>query len=402
MRVAVVTRTTERRGGIETYLEMVLGALARRGHALALFCEEPDSGHTPTIELPAEITLLTPGPEGASPVASLRAWQPEVVFSQGLADPALETACFAVAPSVFFAHTYHGTCISGSKMFRRPEMTPCHRRFGWPCLAHYLPRGCGGMSPVTMVQQFRVQAERLAAVRRCSWVVTLSDYMRDEYVAHGVAAGRITCLPHWSSAQFTGPVDARRRSGNLRLSFIGRLEREKGGLLAIAALAEVASRLSRPVHLSVAGDGPQRERWQRAAASVCLAHPDVSVEFLGKVDSKARLQLLAETDVLVVPSVWPEPFGLVGLEAAAAGVPAAAFRVGGIPEWLEDGATGYLADANPPSASTLATAIVACAESDEILHRLQSTLRARSARGGEARHLDELERALQQAIAIPV
>jgi glycosyltransferase involved in cell wall biosynthesis len=62
----------------------------------------------------------------------------------------------------------------------------------------------------------------------------------------------------------------------------------------------------------------------------------------------------------VVPSLWPEPLGLVGTEAAAKGIPVAAFAVGGIPEWLVDGVNGTLADGNPPTSEGLAEAIVRC------------------------------------------
>ena len=65
--------------------------------------------------------------------------------------------------------------------------------------------------------------------------------------------------------------------------------------------------------------------------------------------------LLASAGLLVVPSLWPEPFGLVGFEAAAHGVPVAGFRVGGIPEWLIDGVTGHLADPLPDPVAGCAT-----------------------------------------------
>ena len=70
--------------------------------------------------------------------------------------------------------------------------------------------------------------------------------------------------------------------------------------------------------------------------------------------------LLTDCDVLVLPSLWPEPFGLVGSEAARHGVPVVAFAVGGITEWLTDGVNGYLAPGDPPSAAGLAAAIVKC------------------------------------------
>ncbi len=62
-------------------------------------------------------------------------------------------------------------------------------------------------------------------------------------------------------------------------------------------------------------------------------------------------------DLLAVPSVWPEPFGLVGLEAGCVGLPAVAFAVGGISDWLRPGVSGELAPGDPPTIAGLADAI---------------------------------------------
>jgi glycosyltransferase involved in cell wall biosynthesis len=67
-----------------------------------------------------------------------------------------------------------------------------------------------------------------------------------------------------------------------------------------------------------------------------------------------------------MPSLWPEPLGLTGLEALHAGIPVAAFAVGAIPEWLEDGVHGALASADPPTPGSLAVAIARCVESSDI------------------------------------
>ena len=58
-----------------------------------------------------------------------------------------------------------------------------------------------------------------------------------------------------------------------------------------------------------------------------------------------------------MPSLWPEPWGLVGIEAACVGVPTVAFDSGGITEWLTPGETGEIALANPPTAAGFAAAI---------------------------------------------
>ena len=63
--------------------------------------------------------------------------------------------------------------------------------------------------------------------------------------------------------------------------------------------------------------------------------------------------LLAQSDLLVLPSLWPEPFALVGLEAARHRLPVAAYAVGGIPDWLTSGENGYLAPGDPPTVDGL-------------------------------------------------
>ena len=100
--------------------------------------------------------------------------------------------------------------------------------------------------------------------------------------------------------------------------------------------------------------------------------------------------LFDSSDLLVVPSLWPEPFGLVGLEAGMRGLPAAAFAAGGIPEWLTDGINGALAFGIPPAAADLADAIVRCLR-DPVEHaRLRSGAFELAQRFSPARHLRAL------------
>jgi glycosyltransferase involved in cell wall biosynthesis len=64
------------------------------------------------------------------------------------------------------------------------------------------------------------------------------------------------------------------------------------------------------------------------------------------------------SDILAVPSLWPEPFGIVGIEAACLGLPAVAFPVGGIGDWLVSGESGELAVGEDRSPENFADAIV--------------------------------------------
>src|SRR5262249_26077651 len=133
----------------------------------------------------------------------------------------------------------------------------------------------------------------------------------------------------------------------------------KGGHLFIEAMPMAADALG-PLHATFAGDGPEMQRWQALATRAAVADPRLTFEFTGWVDEPRKRDLFERADVAVVPSILPEPYGLVGPEAARFGVPAVAFDVGGISDWLCDGKTGCLAPGDPPTARGLAAAIVRC------------------------------------------
>ena len=64
------------------------------------------------------------------------------------------------------------------------------------------------------------------------------------------------------------------------------------------------------------------------------------VEFIGEIDEREKTQFFGEAAALLFPVDWPEPFGVVMIEAMACGTPVLAFRCGSIPEIIEDGITG--------------------------------------------------------------
>src|SRR6476660_1883424 len=69
---------------------------------------------------------------------------------------------------------------------------------------------------------------------------------------------------------------------------------------------------------------------------------DKSVEFIGEVDDRAKQAFLGNATALLFPIDWPEPFGLVMIEAMACGTPVIAWRKGSVPEIVEEGVTGFV------------------------------------------------------------
>ncbi|HEX6183921.1 MAG TPA: glycosyltransferase family 4 protein [Pyrinomonadaceae bacterium] len=389
MRIAVVNWSRRKAGGTETYLGSILPGLARRGYSISLWHEIDRPVNREPIELPPGVPSWCVehlGPKKA--LDALREWKPDLIYTHSLLTPGLEAETLRVAPAVFFAHAYYGTCISGTKTFKVPDMRPCGRRFGPACLAHYYPRRCGGLSPLTMLRLYRLQSQRLGLLHRYRAILTHSLHMHEEYVKHGLSPEKVHYLSyyaHSSSAHYEeAPEESRgrdssgdaaakseadgRRRPPARLLFTGRMESLKGGHLFIESLQEVRDALSSPLLVTFAGDGPERARWERQAAEVVRRVDGIQVEFAGWVPREKMEDLYRECDLLVFPSVWPEPFGLAGPEAGLHGIPVAAFNVGGVPEWLVDGVNGYLAPGDPPTARGLAHAIIKCL-CDEDSHR---------------------------------
>lgn len=394
MRIAVLNWTSRRFGGSGTYLSRVLPRLLSRGHALALWHEVDEPADHQRIPLPADAQTWSVQELGLDDaLTALRRWQPQVLFSHGLLDPAVEVRTLEVAPAIFFAHNYYGTCISGLKTFKYPATRPCSRTFGWPCLIHYYPRRCGGWSPLTMARDFRRQSARLDLLSRYEMIVTLSRHMRDEYLRHGLRAECVFGATGWQPvAPLTAPAKhvSARSEGTSTLLFLGRMDPLKGGRELLNALPEVVRRLNRKVHVTFAGDGSQRDDWERLAAERCAANPRIGVEFTGWIDQQALRERFGRTDLLVLPSTCPETFGLVGLEAAQHGVPSAAFAVGGIPEWLYPGVNGYLASGDPPTIQGLADAIVACLQDPTTHARLRAGASRVAAEFDFDRHVETL------------
>jgi glycosyltransferase involved in cell wall biosynthesis len=398
MRIAVVSSHHARVGGAETYLDTVIPALAAAGHQIAFLSELESPQAQPRIRLPATAPAWSASEIGwPQALAALKSWRPEIIYVHGMDDLGGAAAIVETAPAVLFAHCYYGTCISGNKMFAAPRPRPCARRFGWRCFIQYYPHRCGGLSPLRMLNEYQKQNARRALLGRYAAILTASAHMRAEFVHHGFTPKRVHALglplaparfPRSSGTEIAEATQTKNR--DLRLLFVGRMTRLKGGPIMIDALALAAPSLGRPLKVTFVGDGPERARWEKKSQQVQAANTNLDIQFSGWLNSASLDQLMHGSDLLVVPSTWPEPFGLVGPEAGLHDLPAAAFAVGGIPEWLSDGINGRLAPGDPPSAAGLARAIVECVRDPAELARLRNGARELSGRFSLDAHLQAL------------
>jgi glycosyltransferase involved in cell wall biosynthesis len=122
------------------------------------------------------------------------------------------------------------------------------------------------------------------------------------------------------------------------LLFLGRISPEKRPDRAI----EIATRAGVPLKIAAKIDKTDEAYWKMKIEP--LVRGNRLVDFVGEVGEADKNALLGGASALLFPIDWPEPFGLVMIEAMACGTPVIASRCGSVPEVIDDGATGFIVD----------------------------------------------------------
>jgi glycosyltransferase involved in cell wall biosynthesis len=144
-------------------------------------------------------------------------------------------------------------------------------------------------------------------------------------------------LVHWAGTVAHGlprtllPFTANPSGGYL--AFLGRISAEKRPDRAI----EIAARVGLPLKIAAKIDNVDRAYWDTVVAPLISRHRNV--EFVGEVNEAQKAEFLGNALGLLFPIDWPEPFGLVMIEAMACGTPVIAFRAGSVPEIIDEGVT---------------------------------------------------------------
>ncbi len=275
-------------------------------------------------------------------------------------------------PLVRTVHSYENLCAN--QMKRLPDGSICPHPMGKECAIH-----CGRQRGF---RELRVGRENSFLKLRFARFIAISNYIHDVLIDNGYPEHKIRVLPNFTRMaqnSFNAPEEN-------RVLFVGRLTPEKGLLELIRAISRLKSK---PILTVVGGGGVlgqynYQDSVLREAASLGVSlelQPWIAGDELGRAYARAK--------VVAFSSLWPEPFGLVGIEAMMQGKPVVAFDVGGVRDWLQDGQTGFLAP--PIDLDAYADRIDRLLEKDSLRRQMGEAGRAYALKNFSAqRYLNDL------------
>jgi len=246
----------------------------------------------------------------------------------------LELLLASGIPVVRMVHDHDLYCMRSYKynFFTRQI---CRRAASAYCVfgcGAFLARNHEGKFPFKWVS-YLAKRKEIRLNQKCQRMIVATQYMREELIRNGFDDSRIAILapvPQPSNTDLQSSFSER----NLLL-FAGQIIRGKG----VDVLLEALSKVKVPFECIILGDGSHRSYCEQLSRQLGL---EGRVQFKGFVPQAEIKEYYHEASVVLMSSVWPEPFGAIGLEGMRYGLPVVAFDAGGIKEWLIDGQNGRL------------------------------------------------------------
>ncbi len=336
MRLLYVHERLGALAGAEANVLLTARELALRGHAVGLmYGALTGNGEMAWGEAFSESYPLAGKSNSSAALAALETFSPDVVYVHKMSDlEVLEALAASRVPVVRMVHDHDLYCMRSYKyhyfnrqICRRPASGFCL----FPC-GSFIARNQDAGFPLRWVK-YSAKRKEIRLNRMFHRLVVASNYMKHELLRNGFDADRIEI--HAPVPPTASPSAPNHSSEGNRLIFAGQIIRGKG----VDVLLESLARVKIPFECFIFGEGNHRPFCEKLSHKLGL---DRQVHFKGFVSQKELTAFYRESSMMVLSSVWPEPFGAVGLEGMRHALPVVAFDAGGIREWLIDGHNGFL------------------------------------------------------------
>lgn len=319
-------------GGIESYLQVVVPALVASGCDVRIVARRVEDGNVfgaPCQQIEWSDEHDPPSVDARQRVhAAIEAFTPDAIAVHGCLDSGVLRAARAASRVIVHLHDHRAFCPNGDRLYPQGGGI-CGVRMGGACAFHALVHGCAYGPRGRTLQLIKRRNKVRFHIAHAQRVIVMSHYMAMLARQNGCHPQRLVIidppLPPGAFGQI--PQGVPPSDGVL---FVGRVVPQKGLRSLVRALARIAP--ARRPALTVAGDGPELSRALDEAKT-----RGVRISLLGSLDASGVRHAMDHARIVAVPSLWAEPFGLVGIEAFARGRPVVAFSSGAIKEWLGTG-----------------------------------------------------------------
>ncbi len=259
----------------------------------------------------------------------------DLIHVHTLSDYRLLEILFQLAPVFRSMHEPRMICPAHTKFWRFNKQI-CDQPFGFHCLLHAYTQGCASRNPQRLISAFlNTRAEIQHLSERYTGVFVMSEYMKREAILAGFPQEKLILNPYFTQIR---KAEAAAITPPTRLIFVGRLIEHKGVDLMLEAVIHLMAS-NQDLTLSICGSGLHEGRYKDMVQKANLLS---RIHFEGWLPHEAIHQKIEEADILLFPSVYPEAFGIVGIESMMLGKPVVGFDVGGVGTWLKHEISGIL------------------------------------------------------------
>jgi glycosyltransferase involved in cell wall biosynthesis len=321
--------------GAESNIFATASELKRRGHQVGiLHGRSTGKGEAAWEDTFERRFPLRPNRNATRVAEVVEAFQPDVAYIHKTADLELLEALLGVpTPVVRMVHDHDLYCMRSYK-YNYFTRRVCDRAASpfcvFPCGA-FVARDHEGPLPLRWVS-YSSKVREIELNRKFERVIVATHFMKEELVRNGFDSKIIEIHPPVPRAG--DPATRSTFSDRNLILYAGQIVRGKG----VDVLLESLALVTEPFECFIFGDGNHRPYCEQLSRKLGLG---ARVHFKGYVPQEELKFYYHEASLAVVSSVWPEPFGAVGLEGMSHGLPVVAFDAGGIKEWLINGYNGY-------------------------------------------------------------
>lgn len=341
-------------GGREKYLIDFVHELSRRGQECVLVYGEQTQKPAITrgaalitkFNIPILSDVQTVLDEQYTKILNsiLERESPDVIFLNDMRNIRLFETLLNYGKVTAMTHYGWLFCLRGVRI-RYLSRKACYHKLGYRCLLH----GCfikksEKRSIIRLRHNSLKKLQILSSLyQKIDIHLVPSQYMKNLFLQHGFRDEQVKVIKLFVDLPYSSNNFANKEEPNVL--FLGRIDRYKGVDFLLRALCK----LRVPFTCNIIGEGPYLSHCKKLAYRLRLGK---KVQFLGWLPNAQTKPHIMAARLIVVPSIMPEAFGLVGLEAMAYGKPVVAFDTGGISDWLHDGKSGYLVTPKDTAALT--------------------------------------------------